>query len=130
MHLAGADEIYVLGGVQAVAAMAVGTQTIPKVDFLAGPRNAFVADAKRQLYGEVGIDLFAGPTEVLVVADEHADPYMCAVDLLSQAEHGPDNPAQLFTNSEHVGTETMRAIEDSLESYRPRRLHCILAHIW
>lgn len=83
MHLAGADEIYILGGVQAIAAMAVGTETIAGVDFLAGPGNEFVAEAKRQLFGEVGADLFAGPTEVLLVADEHADPYMCAVDLLS-----------------------------------------------
>jgi histidinol dehydrogenase len=105
MHLAGADDILILGGVQAIGAMAVGTETISKVDFLAGPGNAFVAEAKRQLFGQVGIDLFAGPTEVLVVADEHADPYMCAVDLLSQCEHGPDTPGQLITNSEQVGRE-------------------------
>lgn len=115
MHLAGADEIFILGGVQAVAAMAVGTQTIAKVDFLAGPGNAFVAEAKRQMFGQCGIDLFAGPTEVLVVADETADPYMCAVDLLSQAEHGPDTPAQLITNSEQVGKETLRAIAELLK---------------
>jgi histidinol dehydrogenase len=108
MHLAGADEILILGGVQAIAAMAVGTETIAKVDFLAGPGNRFVAEAKRQLFGEIGIDLFAGPTEVLVVADAHADPYTCAVDLLSQAEHGPDTPAVLVTSSEAVGAETIR----------------------
>lgn len=115
MHLAGADEIFILGGVQAIAAMAIGTETIAKVDFLAGPGNAFVAEAKRQMFGQVGIDLFAGPTEVLVVADEHADPYMCAVDLLSQCEHGPDTPAQLITNSEKVGRETLRCIEELLK---------------
>jgi histidinol dehydrogenase len=115
MHLAGADEIFVLGGVQAIAAMAVGTETFHKVDFLAGPGNAFVAEAKRQMFGEVGIDLFAGPTEVLVVADEAADPYTCAVDLLSQCEHGPDTPAQLITNSEAVGRETLRHIEKLLQ---------------
>lgn len=107
MHLAGADSIYILGGIQAVAAMAVGTETIPKVDFIAGPGNAFVAEAKRQLYGEIGIDLFAGPTEVLLVADETADPFMCATDLLSQAEHGPDSPAVLITTSEEVGRKTI-----------------------
>ncbi|KAH6876528.1 histidinol dehydrogenase [Thelonectria olida] len=107
MHLAGADEIYILGGIQAVAAMAVGTETIPKVDFIAGPGNAFVAEAKRQMYGEIGIDLFAGPTEVLLVADETADPFMCATDLLSQAEHGPDSPAILITTSEEVGRKTI-----------------------
>lgn len=114
MHLAGADEIYVLGGVQAIAAMAVGTAKIPKVDLLVGPGNAFVAEAKRQLFGEVGIDLPAGPTEVLIVADEHADPYMCAVDLLSQCEHGPDTPAQLITNSETVARQTIQIVEKLL----------------
>ncbi|KAJ9637399.1 hypothetical protein H2204_004823 [Knufia peltigerae] len=114
MHLAGADEIFILGGVQAIAAMSLGTETIAKVDFLAGPGNAFVADAKRQMFGQVGIDLFAGPTEVLILADEHADPYMCAVDLLSQCEHGPDTPAQLITNSEKVGRETLRCIDELL----------------
>lgn len=115
MHFAGADDIFIVGGVQAVAAMAVGTETIAKTHFLAGPGNAFVAEAKRQLFGEVGIDLFAGPTEVLVVADEHADPYMCAVDLLSQCEHGPDTPAQLITNSERVGKETMKYCDELLK---------------
>lgn len=108
LHLAGADEIFILGGVQAVAAMAVGTETIRKVDFIAGPGNAFVAEAKRQLFGEVGIDLFAGPTEVLIVADAAADPFVVATDLLSQAEHGPDSPAVLITTSEEVGRKTMK----------------------
>lgn len=115
MHLAGADEIFVLGGVQAIAAMAIGTETVAKVDFLVGPGNAFVAEAKLQMFGQVGIDLFAGPTEVLLVADEHADPYMCAVDLLSQCEHGPDTPGQLITNSEKVGRETLRCIDELLQ---------------
>lgn len=115
MYFAGADEIFLLGGVQAVAGMAVGTETMTRVDFLAGPGNAFVAEAKRQLFGEVGIDLFAGPTEVLVVADEHASPYTCAVDLLSQAEHGPDTPAVLVTNSKEVGEKTMAAVVDLLK---------------
>jgi histidinol dehydrogenase len=115
MHFAGADEIYIVGGVQAVAAMACGTETVPKVDFLAGPGNAFVAEAKRQLFGEVGIDLFAGPTEILIVADEAADPYTCAVDLLSQAEHGPDTPAVLVTNSEAVGARTIEHVKRLLE---------------
>ena len=92
MHIGGADEVYVLGGVQAVAALALGTETIPPVDLLTGPGNAFVSEAKRQLYGEVGIDLLAGPTEILVIADEKADPFLVAVDLLSQAEHGPTHP--------------------------------------
>ena len=107
MHFACADEIYLLGGIQAVAAMAIGTETIDKVDMLAGPGNASVAEAKRQLYGEVGIDLFAGPTEILIVADESADPFIVAVDLLSQAEHGPDSPAVLITTSEALGRATM-----------------------
>lgn len=107
MHLAGADAIFILGGIQAVAAMAVGTETVPKVNFLAGPGNAFVAEAKRQLYGEIGIDLFAGPTEILVVADQTADPFMVATDLLSQAEHGPDTPAVLITTSADVGRRTI-----------------------
>ncbi|MDV6279245.1 histidinol dehydrogenase [Rhodococcus jostii] len=110
-HLAGADDIYLLGGVQAVAAMALGTGTIRKVDMLAGPGNAFVAEAKRQLFGEVGIDLFAGPTEVLVVADSNADPFIVAVDLLSQAEHGPDSPAVLITDSEALARATLAHID-------------------
>jgi len=114
MHLAGADEIYLLGGVQAIAAMSVGTETISPVDMLAGPGNAYVAEAKRQLFGEVGIDLFAGPTEILIVADDEADPFIVAVDLLSQAEHGPDSPAVLVTTSERVATEVQRHIEEIL----------------
>lgn len=114
MHMAGADQIYLLGGVQAVAAMAVGTETIPSVDMIAGPGNAYVAEAKRQLFGEVGIDLFAGPTEILIVADDKADPFVVAVDLLSQAEHGPESPAILITTSEGVGTEVIRLIDDIL----------------
>lgn len=111
MALAGADEIYLLGGVQAVAAMAIGTETIGKVDMLAGPGNAYVAEAKRQLYGEVGIDLFAGPTEILVIADDHANPFVVAVDLLSQAEHGPDSPAVLITTSRELGEEVIAHVE-------------------
>jgi len=114
LHLAGADEIFLLGGTQAIAAMALGTQSIGKVDLLAGPGNPYVATAKRQLFGEVGIDLFAGPTEVLIVADDSADPFMVAVDLLSQAEHGPDSPAVLVTTSERVATETIRLIDEIL----------------
>jgi sulfopropanediol 3-dehydrogenase len=114
MSRAGADEIYVLGGVQAVAALAVGTESIERVDFLAGPGNAFVAEAKRQLFGEVGIDLFAGPTEILVLADEHADPFTCAVDLLSQAEHGPDSPAVLVTTSRALAEEVIRLVDEIL----------------
>lgn len=115
MHLAGADEIFILGGIQAIAAMAVGTETVRKVDFLAGPGNAFVAEGKRQLFGEVGIDLFAGPTEVLVVADEHADAFTVATDLLSQAEHGPDTPAVLITTSEDLGAQVIRLISELLK---------------
>jgi sulfopropanediol 3-dehydrogenase len=111
MKLAGADEIYLLGGVQAVAAMAVGTETINPVNLIAGPGNAYVAEAKRQLFGEVGIDLFAGPTEILIVADEHADPFFTAVDLLSQAEHGPESPAVLVTTSQTLGEQVMDWIE-------------------
>ena len=110
MHLAGADEILLLGGVQAVAAMAIGTQTIAPVNVLAGPGNAYVAEAKRQLFGEVGIDLFAGPTEILVVADEKADPFVVAVDLLSQAEHGPDSPAILITTSAALAHQVLEHI--------------------
>jgi sulfopropanediol 3-dehydrogenase len=113
-HLAGADEILLLGGVQAVTALALGTETIGKVDLLAGPGNAYVAEAKRQLFGEVGIDLFAGPTEILVVADSHADPFVVAVDLLSQAEHGPDSPAVLITTSEALGRRVIELVEQIL----------------
>ncbi|MFE7244628.1 histidinol dehydrogenase [Streptomyces sp. NPDC057580] len=111
MHLAGADEIHIVGGVQAIAAMAVGTESIPKMDLIAGPGNAYVAEAKRQLFGEVGIDLFAGPTEVLIVADETATPATIAVDLVSQAEHGPDSPAILITTDEEIGREAIRLVE-------------------
>ncbi|KAH7049326.1 histidinol dehydrogenase [Macrophomina phaseolina] len=116
MALAGADEIHILGGVQAIAAMAVGTQSIRKVDFIAGPGNAFVAEAKRQLFGEVGIDLFAGPTEILVVADETADPFTVATDILSQAEHGPDSPAVIVTTSEEVGRRAVAIIDELLKN--------------
>lgn len=111
MHLAGADEIYLLGGVQAVTALALGTESIDRVDLIAGPGNAYVAEAKRQLFGEVGIDLFAGPTEILVLADETADPVTVAVDLLSQAEHGPDSPAILITTSAEVAERALARIE-------------------
>jgi sulfopropanediol 3-dehydrogenase len=111
MSMAGADEIYILGGVQAVTAMAIGTETMERVDLIAGPGNAYVAEAKRQLYGEVGIDLFAGPTEIMIIADENANPFTCAVDLLSQAEHGPESPAVLITSSESLGREVIALIE-------------------
>jgi sulfopropanediol 3-dehydrogenase len=111
MHMGGADEILVLGGVQAVAAMAIGTHSIKPVDMLVGPGNAFVAEAKRQLYGRVGIDLFAGPTETLVIADETVDAEMCATDLLGQAEHGPTSPAVLITDSAKLARETMAEVE-------------------
>ena len=114
MHMAGADEILVLGGVQAVAAMAIGTGSIKAVDMLVGPGNQYVAEAKRQLYGRVGIDLFAGPTETLVIADESVDGEMCAVDLLGQAEHGPTSPAVLLTNSEKLARETLAEVERQL----------------
>lgn len=116
MHLAGADEIYCLGGVQAIAAMAIGTQTIKPTDMVAGPGNAYVAEAKRQLAGRVGIDLFAGPTETLVIADESVDGEMCATDLLGQAEHGPNSPAVLLTNSEKLARDTMTQIEIQLKT--------------
>jgi len=111
LSFAGADEIYLLGGVQAVAAMSIGTESIGRVDLLAGPGNAYVAEAKRQLFGEVGIDLFAGPTETLIVADEFADPFIVAVDLLSQAEHGPDSPAVLITTSEALGRKVIEYVD-------------------
>lgn len=114
MHMAGADEIMVLGGVQAVVAMAVGTRSIAPVDMLVGPGNMFVAEAKRQLYGRVGIDLFAGPTETLVIADDSVDGELCAVDLLGQAEHGPTSPAVLLTDSEALAKATLVEIERQL----------------
>ncbi len=111
MHFGGADEIYVLGGVQAVAAMALGTEAIAPVDMIVGPGNAYVAEAKRQLFGRVGIDLLAGPTETLVIADDSVDGELCATDLLGQAEHGPTSPAILITNSEALARDTMSEIE-------------------
>ncbi len=110
-HLAGADEIFVLGGIQAIAAMAVGTPSIKPVDMLVGPGNAYVAEAKRQLFGRVGIDLFAGPTETLVIADQTVDGELCAIDLLGQAEHGPNSPAILLTTSEKLAKETIAEVE-------------------
>lgn len=111
MHMAGAHEIYVLGGMQAIGAMALGTETIKPVDMLVGPGNAFVAEAKRQLYGRVGIDLFAGPTETMVIADETVDAEICATDLLGQAEHGYNSPAVLVTNSEKLARDTLSEID-------------------
>ena len=111
MHLGGAHEIYVLGGIQAVGAMALGTETIDPVHLLVGPGNAFVAEAKRQLFGRVGIDLFAGPTETMVIADDTVDGELCATDLLGQAEHGYNSPAVLVTNSEKLARDTMAEID-------------------
>ena len=108
MHLGGADEIYAIGGVQAVAAMALGTESIAPVDMLVGPGNAYVAEAKRQLFGRVGIDLLAGPTETLIIADDSCDAEMAAVDLIGQAEHGPSSPAVLLTNSAKLAAEVLR----------------------
>ena len=115
MHYGGADEILVLGGIQAVAAMALGTQSISAVDMLVGPGNMFVAEAKRQLYGRVGIDLFAVPTETLVIADDSVDAQLCAIDLLGQAEHGPTSPAVLLTDSETLAKDTMDEVARQLE---------------
>ena len=111
MHFGGADEIYVLGGVQAVAAMALGCDSIAPVDMIVGPGNAYVAEAKRQLFGRVGIDLLAGPTETLIIADDSVDAEICATDLLGQAEHGPTSPAILITNSEKLARATMAEVE-------------------
>lgn len=116
MAMAGADEIYLLGGVQAVAAMALGTQSMAPVDMLCGPGNAYIAEAKRQLFGRVGIDLLAGPTEVLVIADDSADAEMVATDLLGQAEHGPTSPAVLITTSKALAQETLQEIERQLQT--------------
>ncbi|GAB3902580.1 histidinol dehydrogenase [Mucilaginibacter boryungensis] len=116
MYFAGADEIYILGGVQAMCAMAIGTDSISPVDMIVGPGNAYVAEAKRQLYGRVGIDLFAGPTEILIIADETADAEMVACDLLGQAEHGPTSPAALITTSEKLAWETVVEIERQLKT--------------
>ncbi|SLN51629.1 Sulfopropanediol 3-dehydrogenase [Pseudoruegeria aquimaris] len=115
MHLGGADEIYVLGGIQAVGAMAIGTESMEPVHLLVGPGNAFVAEAKRQLFGRVGIDLFAGPTETMVIADETVDAEMCATDLLGQAEHGYNSPACLITTSRRLAEETMAEVERILK---------------
>ncbi len=115
MDKGGADEIYCLGGVQAVGAMAIGAESIAPVDMLVGPGNAYVAEAKRQLYGRVGIDLFAGPTETLIIADESVDAELCAADLLGQAEHGPNSPAILLTNSAELANATMREVERQLK---------------
>lgn len=115
MHFAGADEIYILGGVQALCAMAIGTSSISPVDMIVGPGNAYVAEAKRQLFGRVGMDLFAGPTEILVIADETADAEMVACDLLGQAEHGPTSPAALITTSAELAEETLAEIERQLK---------------
>jgi sulfopropanediol 3-dehydrogenase len=114
MHLGGADEIYALGGVQAVAAMALGTESIAPVDMIVGPGNAYVAEAKRQLFGRVGIDLLAGPTETLIIADETCDAEMAAVDLIGQAEHGPGSPAVLLTNSQKLANDVPAAVEKLL----------------
>jgi sulfopropanediol 3-dehydrogenase len=116
MALGGADEIYVLGGVQALAALALGTRSIPRVDLLVGPGNAYVAEAKRQLFGEVGIDLLAGPTEILVIADEHADPGIVAADLIGQAEHGPESPAVLMTTSTELAERVRAEVERQLSA--------------
>jgi sulfopropanediol 3-dehydrogenase len=116
MHLAGADELYCLGGALAIAALALGTETIVPVDFVAGPGNAYVVEAKRQLFGRVGIDLLAGPTEIVVVADETADAELVAADLLGQAEHGPTSPAILVTTSRQVARDVEREIARQLES--------------
>ena len=111
MHFGGADDIYVLGGVQAVAAMALGTESISAVDMIVGPGNAYVAEAKRQLFGRIGIDLLAGPTETLIIADDSVDGEICATDLLGQAEHGPTSPAVMITNSEKLARNTMNEVE-------------------
>ena len=115
MHLGGAHDIYVIGGIQAVGAMALGTETIDPVDMLVGPGNAFVAEAKRQLFGKVGIDLFAGPTETMVIADETVDAELCATDLLGQAEHGYNSPAVLVTNNKNLAEETISEIDRILK---------------
>jgi len=115
MHFGGAHEIYVLGGIQAIGAMALGTESVRPVHMIVGPGNAFVAEAKRQLFGRVGIDLFAGPTETMIIADDTVDPEICATDLLGQAEHGYNSPCVLLTNSHKLATGTMREIERLLQ---------------
>ncbi len=127
MHLAGADEIYCLGGVQAVGAMAIGTETIEPVDMLVGPGNAYVAEAKRQLFGRVGIDLLAGPTETLVIADDSCDGELVATDLLGQAEHGPTSPAILLTTSQALVDETMTEIDRQLQTLETAE---VAGHAW
>jgi sulfopropanediol 3-dehydrogenase len=127
MHFAGADEILVLGGVQAIGAMALGTDSVTPVDMLVGPGNAYVAEAKRQLFGRVGIDLLAGPTETLVIADDSVDGEMCATDLLGQAEHGQTSPATLLTNSERLAVETMKEVERQLATLSTAD---IAGHAW
>lgn len=116
MHMAGADEIHVLGGVQAVAMMALGIEGVARVDMIVGPGNAFVAEAKRQLFGEVGIDLLAGPTETLLLADDTVDAETCATDLLGQAEHGPTSPSILLTTSRELGLATIEEVARQLET--------------
>jgi len=114
MYMAGADEIYLLGGVQAIAAMALGTETIGAVDMIVGPGNAYVAESKKTIVWKIGIDLLAGPTETLVIADETSDAEICATDLLGQAEHGPTSPAILLTNSEKLAYDTIKEVERQL----------------
>ena len=121
MHFGGAHEIYVLGGIQAVGAMAIGTETLDPVHMIVGPGNAFVAEAKRQLFGRVGIDLFAGPTETMVIADETVDAELCATDLLGQAEHGYNSPAVLITNSRKLAEETLAEIDRILQIFAHAR---------
>jgi len=116
MHLAGVDEIYIIGGIQAMGSMAIGTEKIQPVDMIVGPGNAFVAESKRQLFGRVGIDLLAGPTETLVIADETSSPEMIATDLLGQAEHGPTSPGALITTSKQIAEQTLIEIEKQLET--------------
>ena len=116
MHMGGAHEIYVIGGIQAIGAMALGTESIDPVHMLVGPGNAFVAEAKRQLFGRVGIDLFAGPTETMIIADETVDGELCATDLLGQAEHGYDSPAVLLTISKKLAEETLSEVERILNN--------------
>jgi sulfopropanediol 3-dehydrogenase len=125
MALGGADEIYLLGGIQAVAAMALGTSSIPAVDMLVGPGNAFVAEAKRQLFGRVGIDLLAGPTETLIIADDTADAEMCATDLLGQAEHGPTSPAILLTTSAKIANEIQAEVDRQLARLVTADIACV-----
>jgi sulfopropanediol 3-dehydrogenase len=122
LHAAGADEIYALGGVQAMGAMAYGCVGMKKVDMITGAGNAYVAEAKRQLFGEVGIDLLAGPTEILVIADDSADPALVATDLLGQAEHGPDSPPWLVTTSEALGRAVIDEVEKQLETLPTREI--------